>query len=152
MAKPMDLSAILDLAIQREEEAYRFYGDVAKRMKNAAVKEAFTQLAKDELGHKAFLQGCLKDPKILGKLPVPADYKIAEATSDPELSVDMKPAAAMALAMKKEQSAAEFYQGLARAATDAALKATFEGLAKMELGHKVRIEEMFVNVGYPEVF
>jgi len=46
----------------------------------------------------------------------------------------------------------EFYRGLAQSATDATLSAMFENLARMELGHKTRLETMFVDVGYPEVF
>jgi len=28
----------------------------------------------------------------------------------------------------------------------------FENLARMELGHKTRLEHMFVDIGYPEAF
>jgi rubrerythrin len=64
----------------------------------------------------------------------------------------MRPAEALALAMKREQEAAEFYLGLARAAADPALRAAFEDIARMELGHKARLEGMYVDVGYPEAF
>jgi len=152
MAGNLDIKAILDLAIGREEEAYDFYSQVAGRVANPAVKEIFDQLAKDELGHKVFLQACLTDPQLASKLPVPTDHKIAEATAEPGLTIDMKPADALAVAMKKELGAAEFYRGLAKSASDATLRAMFENLARMELGHKTRIEHMFVDVGYPEVF
>ena len=89
---------------------------------------------------------------LLNKLPIPIDYKIAEATDSPALSFDMKLADAIALAMKKELSAAEFYKGLAKTATDSKFKETFLELANMELGHKTRIENLFIEVGYPEVF
>jgi len=147
-----DIKSILEAAIGREEEAFRFYADVADRMTNPAVKEIFGQLSQDELGHKTFLQAALKDDQIIAKLPVPADYKVAEATEEPALSIDMKPADALALAMKREQESAEFYRGLAQSASDATLGAMFENLALMELGHKTRLEHMFVDIGYPEVF
>ncbi|NLE74309.1 MAG: ferritin family protein [Actinobacteria bacterium] len=147
-----DIKSILEAAIGREEEAFQFYADVAERMTNPAVKEIFSQLSQDELAHKAFLQAAVKDDQIVTKLPVPADYKVAEATGEPTLSVDMKPADALALAMKREQESVEFYRGLAQSATDATLSAMFENLARMELGHKTRLETMFVDVGYPEVF
>ncbi|HOC44213.1 MAG TPA: ferritin family protein [Thermoanaerobaculales bacterium] len=152
MAGNLEIKSVLDLAIGREEEAFRFYSEVSGRVENPGVKEIFDQLAKDELGHKVFLQACLKDPELASKLPVPTDYKIAEATAEPSLSIDMKPADALAVAMKKELGAAEFYQDLARSASDATLTAMFENLARMELGHKSRIEHMFVDIGYPEVF
>ncbi|HNR13717.1 MAG TPA: ferritin family protein [Thermodesulfobacteriota bacterium] len=152
MKESMDINSILNAAIKREEEAYKFYKDVAERMDNKAVREAFQQFAEDELGHKDFLKNCLKDPSLLKNLPVPKDYKVAEATEAPLLSVDMKPADAMALAMKKEQEAAEFYLKLAKTAVNSQYQEAFRGLANMELDHKTRIEALFVGIGYPEVF
>lgn len=152
MKESMSINSILNVAVKREEEAHKFYQDVAERMSNKAVKEAFQQFAKDELGHKEFLKNCLKDPSLLQKLPVPKDYKVAEATEEVALSVDMKPAEAMALAMKKEQGAADFYRKIAKTADDSKYKETFLGLANMELGHKAKMEALFVDIGYPEVF
>jgi rubrerythrin len=152
MKESTNINPILNAAIKREEEAYRFYKDVAERTNNKAVRETFQQLAEDELGHKDFLKSCLNDSSLLKKLPVPKDYKVAEATEAPLLSVGMKPADAMALAMKKEQESAELYLKLAKTAVDSKYQETFRGLANMELGHKTRIEALFVNIGYPEVF
>jgi rubrerythrin len=152
MPAPLDVRSILDAAIVREEDAFRFYSQASRRVANPAVRDTFAELAQEELGHKAFLQNCVKDRLLLTKLPAPADYTVAEATDDADLSIDMKPADALALAMKKEQQAAAFYTGLAKAASDPALRTTFEDIARMELGHKARLETMFVDVGYPESF
>ena len=152
MGQSMNISSILDAAVEREEEAYKFYKDVAERAKPRAVKDAFQELARDELGHRDFLKNCQKDPSLLNKLPVPKDYKVAEATESPRLSVDMKLVDAIALAMKREQEAAEFYQKLAKTAADSKYQETFRGLATMELGHKTRIEALFMDMGYPEVW
>ena len=84
--------------------------------------------------------------------PPAADYKVAEATELPALSIEMKPADAIALAMKKEQEAVEFYRGLADGSDDAEIKKIFENLVNMELTHKNRLENVFVEIGYPEVF
>jgi rubrerythrin len=152
MSPPLDVRSILDAAIVREEDASRFYAQASQRVTNASVKETFARLAQEELGHKAFLQNCVKDRLLLTKLQAPPDYRVAEATEDADLSIDMKPADALALAMKKEQRAAEFYTGLANASSDAGLRSMFEDIARMELGHKARLENMFVDIGYPEAF
>ena len=152
MAPALEITRILDAAIGREQEAFAFYSRAAERVANPTVRETFTQLAQDELGHKVFLQACLEDPRIADRLPAPADYRVAEATEEQPLSTDMKPAEALALAMKREQGSAEFYRGLAAAATEATLRAMLENLARMELGHKTRLEHMFVDIGYPEAF
>ena len=54
--------------------------------------------------------------------------------------------------MKKEQQAVEYYRALAEAADDRELKQAFTNLANMELSHKQRLENAFVQIGYPEVF
>lgn len=148
----MDINAVIDGAIANEVEAHEFYTKVSERSTNASVKRTFAELAADELSHKKFLEGCRVDPTQLQKIQTGPDYKVAEATELPELSIDMKPADALALAMKKEQEAARFYEGLAANAKDAVTRSMFENLARMEIGHKTRIEDLFVNIGYPEVF
>ena len=152
MKDSKDIKNILNDAIRREEEAYQFYQDVTGRMSSKEVNETFQKLAEDELEHKKFLQNCLDDPSLLKKLPVPPDYKVAEATVAPLLSFDMKPAEAMALAMKKEQRSVEFYLNLAENALDPDYRQAFRELANMELRHKTEIEDLFVNIGYPEKF
>ena len=149
----MQAEQIFSAAIMREIEAYEFYQQVADRAKDMSVKEVFQQLAKEELGHRELLESFKYDATKIMKIQAPsADYKIAEATPLPALSIDMKPADAIALAMKKEQQAVEFYRSMGAAATDADIKRMFENLANMELGHKHRLENVFIEVGYPEVF
>ncbi|MCU0857206.1 MAG: ferritin family protein [Pontiellaceae bacterium] len=144
---------ILQAAVRREEEANEFYTRMAARCKDAFVRQLFTQLAGDELGHKAFLLGCLNDPDLLKKLSVPVDCKVAEATPAVDgADANLKAADAVALAMKREQSAVEHYQQLAASAQSDDYRRAFEGLANMELNHKKKLEDAFINVGYPEVF
>ena len=149
----LEFEEIFSAAIQREIEAHEFYRDVSERVENDDVKEVFTKLAKEEMGHKELLERFRFDPTMIMKIKAPpADYKVAEATELPKLSIDMKPADAVALAMKKEQQAVEFYRGLGARATDKGTKDIFENLANIELGHKHRLENVFVEIGYPEVF
>ena len=150
--KQMEIEQILSGAIDREIEAYEFYRLVYERVNDASVKEVFGQLAKEEMGHRELLEKFKHDPTMVMKIKAPPDYKVAEATEYPELSIDMKPADAIALAMKKEQEAVEFYRAMGESATDADVKRIFENLTNMELSHKHRLENVFVEIGYPEVF
>jgi len=148
-----EMEKIFSVAIGREAKAYEFYRDVAAKMTNDEVKKVFQQLADEELGHREQLETLLHDPtKVMQFNPPGADYKVAEATDPEPLSLDMKPKDAIALAMKKELEAVNFYKGLSAAATDAGLKQMFDNLANMELNHKARLETVFVEIGYPEVF
>ncbi len=149
----MELQRLFSIAIKREIEAYEFYKNVAQRVKNDDVRNVFLELAEQELGHKELLEKYQYDPTLEMKFESPPiDYKVAEATELPKLSMDMKPADAIALAMKKEQQAVEFYRALADGTKDAGLKKAFTSLSEMELGHKARLENVFVEIGYPEVF
>ena len=80
------------------------------------------------------------------------DFHVAETVEQPVLSIDMKPADAIALAMKKEQAAMEHYTRLAQACTDSEQQRIFTELAAMEREHKARMESAFVDIGYPEVW
>jgi rubrerythrin len=146
------IDTILRDAIKNEDEAHAFYLAVAQRTADAYLRQVFSQMAADELGHRQFLETCLADPTLLAKVPGVVDTKVSEATPDPKLSAGMKPADAIALAMKKEQRAAEEYRRMAAAATSADYRRAFENLSLMELGHKAKMEEAYVNVGYPETF
>jgi rubrerythrin len=148
-----ELTRVFSLATQRELEANAFYSLVAKTSGNADVKKVFEQLAQEEMGHFELLEKLRIDPTLPMKITAPKqDYKLAEATELPAFSDAMKPADAIALAMKKEQQAVEFYRGLSDAATDTQMKDVFNNLANMELGHKHRLENVFVDIGYPEAF
>ncbi|MGB3479126.1 MAG: ferritin family protein, partial [bacterium] len=48
---------ILDFAINNEEEAAKFYTDLAGKMDSAAMREVFEDFAQEEKEHKAKLLG-----------------------------------------------------------------------------------------------
>lgn len=144
---------ILQMAVGNEVEAYEFYRDAAAKMKDPAMKKTFQELADEESGHKVLLEGFLsnemKDMKFINE----KDYKVAETVEAPQtLSTDMAFKDAIALAMKKEQEAMEMYQQFADASEGAKQKETFLELAKMEKGHKVRLEGIYTDIAFIEVW
>lgn len=147
-----DIELVFQKAAAREAEAYRFYRDVAEKTANESVKAIFWDLAKQEKGHEELMWKFKGDATMELKFQAPPDYKVAETVADPEPTADMKPADAIALAMKREQRSVEFYRDLAEACTDSELKKVFESLANMEAGHKHRLENLFIDIGYPEVW
>ena len=64
----------------------------------------------------------------------------------------MKPADAIALAVKNEQEAMEMYKEMANCSTDADQINMFRQLSNMEQGHKVKLEDTFTNIAFPEVW
>jgi len=147
------IDELFSLAVARELEANAFYSAVAKKSNDKAVRKIFEGLANEEMGHMELLERFRADPTLPMKIKAPsADFKIAESTPLPELTINAKPADAIALAMKKEQQAVEFYRTMAASASNSELKEIFENLANMELGHKHKLENLFVDIGYPEAF
>ena len=144
---------LFSIAIAREIEANDFYAKAAKTALDASVRAIFLELAEDELSHMELLERLRADPTLPMKMHKPAvDYKVAEEVDLPTLSTDMKPADAIALALKAEQRAMEFYAGMAAKCADVELKGIFQSLADMEAGHKCRLEALFVDIGFPESF
>jgi len=144
---------ILEMAINNEVEAYEFYKQAVAKSKDTNLKSIFTELAEEELKHKKTLEGFLRNEELELKFHVGGpDYKIAETIELPKLSPDMSFADGVALAIKKEQEARDMYLQFAAASKDEITKVTFLELAKMELGHKVKLEELYNNAAYNEVW
>ena len=150
--KPEDFEKIISSAIDSEVESYTFYKSVADRAKDKSLKTIFLDLAEDEKGHREYLQRVLtRGLKEMHFIDAP-DYKVTDTLNEPELSVDMKPLDGLLLAIKKELQAAQMYSRLARASADTEQKMVFEQLANMEKGHKARLEDIYTNMAYPEVW
>jgi rubrerythrin len=143
---------ILEDAIQSEIEAQKFYLAVAEKTQNAFLKELFLSFSEEEKRHRQILKNFRDKPsKTINFTRVP-DFHVAETIETPELTLEMRPQDAIALAMKKEQAAMEHYTQLADACMDPDQKKIFLELAAMERGHKNRMEAAFVDIGYPEVW
>lgn len=149
----MDVKSVFKIAIDQEIEACEFYKKASEKVSNPGVKDIFRQLSADEAEHAETLRKYEKDITLGEKFKTPEiDYAIADGNTSPSLSITMKPADAVMLAAKKEQEAAEFYTELSKKATDKAIVKILQSLAAMELGHKQKLENAFVQIGYPESF
>lgn len=149
---------IINNAIQFEEDAAIFYKDAAELVEEEDLKEMFLKLEKDEWEHKKFLQDFLDSGAQDFEVDPGFDYGISEEMIDEDLdpdqalSVDLGFTEGIKLAIKKEQESMEMYEKLAAAATDAQTKDLFNELSRMEEMHKNELEEVFVNVGFREVW
>ncbi len=148
----IEFERIMEQAIAAEVESYEFYRDVASKATNPAVKQLFSEFAREEQGHKEQL----KEIKAKGiqdfDFEGAADYKVSETVDLPLLSADMKPADAIALAMKKEEAAVKMYSHLASSVSDPALQKIYTELAQMETEHKARMEDLYTNMAFGEVW
>jgi len=80
------------------------------------------------------------------------DYRVTDAQKTPPLMQDMQPLDGLVLAIKKEVESMLMYSQLADASTDNDQKILFLGLVAMERSHKSRLEEIYTNMAFPEVW
>ena len=134
------MNDILDFAIGKEEEARDFYNGIAGSARFKNMQQIFLEFARQEEGHRKKLLE-IKSGKI--ELPVDRlvqDLKIGDYLVDVKPEPGMNYQQALIVAMKAEKNAYIMYANLADAATDANLKAVFQGLAAEEANHKLRFE------------
>jgi len=147
-----DYKRILQTAIGNEIEAYEFYTSAAGKSSDANLKSIFAELAEEEMKHKVLLESYLNNEKAQMNFHNTPDYKIAESVKLPKLTANMSFADGVALAMKKEEEAMVMYQQFADASVDTNQKNAFLQLAKMEQGHKIKLEGLYTNTAYTEVW
>ncbi len=142
---------IISMAVDNEIEAYDFYTAVGEKVKDASLKAVFSDLAAEEKNHRQLLQGLLSEAKPM-RFDEVEDYKVSETVDKPKLSMSMKPADALALAMKNEEEAMNMYAELAERSLDKEQKEMFGALARMEKGHKAKLENMYTSIAFIEVW
>lgn len=131
---------LLDFAIDREEEAAKFYEDLSKTAKNESMKKVFTDFSKEELGHKQKLSS-IKEGKLLASASSKVmDLQIAESTPNVKPGPDMTYQQALTVAMKREKESYKLYNDLALLTDDDGVRGTLLMLAQEEAKHKLRFE------------
>jgi rubrerythrin len=150
--KSDDAKKIISTAIEREVEAYTFYRTISDKVQDPALKKLFGELAGEEKQHREFLQGMLTKDVAKMSFDAKKDYKIVNAMPSPPLSADMKPLDGLVVAIKKELEAMQMYSQLAGLSTATEQKFLFTQLANMESGHKARLEDLYTNMAFPEVW
>jgi rubrerythrin len=135
-----NLEEILDFAIAGEQEAHDFYMDLAKKVERPGMEGLFTQFAREELGHKAKLEGIKKGVRSFAPAKKVVDLKIGDYLVDVDPTATLTYQNALILAMKRERAAFRLYTDLAAHSEDPEVKQIFEGLAQKEAKHKLRFE------------
>jgi rubrerythrin len=130
---------ILDYAIDKEEEASRFYFELAQQKLPEETKKVFEDFTETELKHKRFLEGVKEGTNQLKDQRVQA-LNITEETDEAETKTDMTIVEALTVAMRRELDAYRLYVELAAAATSYETMDIFFLLAQEEARHKLRLE------------
>ncbi len=146
------LDAIIDLAIQKEEQSYDFYTGLQAKVKDPAVKDTLGFLAKEEVKHKQFLEqyraGGL-GPEAL-RLSRVVEHHIAEHLDPPELGENLEAKDAYLQAAHRELRAYNFYKALADIHPQGTIKDVLVRMANEELKHKEKVEYLYANTAFPQ--
>ena len=146
------LSEVLDIAIQREGEAYDFYMDIYTRVEDQTVKDTLEFIAGEEKKHKAFLVNYREGNYGVDALRMAdvVEYKIAEYLEEPEIQDDMSSQDVYLIASHRENRSHQFYTELAGMHSDGETKTMLLKMANEELRHKEQMEYLYANTAFPQ--
>ena len=146
------IADIIDMAIQREEEAYDFYMDIHHKVRDAGVQDTVEFIAKEEIKHKEFLVGYRAGNYGSDSLRMAdvVDYKIAEYLEAPEIDSDSRSEDVYLIASHREARSHLFYTELAGMHAGSELKTMLLKMANEELKHKEKMEYLYSNTAFPQ--
>lgn len=146
------LSDCIDIAIQREIEAYEFYQGLCETLQDTTARDALDLLANEERKHREFLESYQKGRLGPGTLRLTqvVDYKIAEYLEQPDIQKNMPGSDVYLVAAHREQNSVKFYTGLAAVHPDGQVKEMLLRMANEEKRHKEKVEYLYSNSAFPQ--
>ena len=139
MSKFNTIKEVLDFAINEEIKSYSFYLELAEFVEQPEMARALTDLASEELRHKAKLEAVRAGQITLDEEEID-NLGIAESVSDIEPDAKMDYLDMLIVGIKREEQACRLYTNLASIALNRQTKDIFTQLAHEEAGHKLRFE------------
>ena len=146
------LEEVIDLAIQREQDAYFFYRDIMDILEDRDVINTLEWIANEEIKHRKFLidyrNGKYGDAAL--RLADVVAYKVAEHVEKPEISPRMDSIDVFLVASHRELASHAFYAELAELHADSEISEVLNRIANEELKHKEKMEYLYTNTAFPQ--
>ncbi len=143
MSEP-EYDEILKIAIEKEVEAYNFYLALANHVADQRIREAFEELAQEELEHKDRLElEVIKTGKTIASEQNPLRPERSYIVSNDPSPLDMDYKDLLMLAMEKEEAAFRIYVNLASSIQDEKSRDVVLALAQEEVRHKIRFQNEY---------
>ena len=142
---------VLGIAIKSEIQAASFYGRLVDRVGNSSLAAKLRFLQAEEEKHRAILEGEYKRrfPDIDLRLPSTSVVPLPDQVSSADLTVPEL----FRVAMKAEQTSAEFYAREAEQTRDDAGRTILRYLGKVERGHYQMLETEYELVSrFPDYY
>ncbi|MEI6127510.1 MAG: ferritin family protein [Pseudomonadota bacterium] len=148
------LADFIDIAIQREIEAYDFYLGLCDKVQDQAARYTLELLANEEKKHRAFLEdyqaGHLGNEAL--RLTLVIDYRIAEHLEKPDIEKNLESKDVYLVASHRELNAYNFYIGLAAIHPGGKVKDMLLRMANEEKMHKEKVEYLYTNTAFPQTY
>ena len=148
--KSEDFDAIIERAITNEEEANKFYLELAGMVTDKSTKDTLRYLADEEMNHKNYLIRYQKEgySAKATKMDEAANYKIVEMVKPPAIKADMDSKDVYLLAAARELNSYTFYMGMAALHQDGEIKDMLLRMANEEMKHKEKVEYLYTNTAF----
>ena len=146
------ISEVIDKAIQREEEAHKFYMELYGQIEDKSAKDTLEWVAGEEKKHKAFLVD-YREGKYGSKALRMSDvvnYKIADHQEEPEIAKEMRREDVFLVASHRESRSYKFYSELAEMHPRGEVRDMLARMANEELKHKEKMEYLYANTAFPQ--
>ena len=145
---------LISLAIQREEEAYAFYTEMAEIAELKSSAKLLEELAAQEALHKKKLEEGLGEG-VCDTFTCSQEEMEDMGLSDYLLEVPIDPSSGpqdvLIVAMKREENSRDFYNVLSELTSSTNHRTVFEALAKEEQKHKDRLEDLYDKIFQPDM-
>jgi rubrerythrin len=148
MDNKLTLKEVLEGAIQKEIMSRFLYIGLRQRVRKQASRDVFQSLAEQEEVHQRiledFLHGMFKEGSLSTGIVI--DSKIVEYLEQPDISPSMEIKDLFLLAVNKEQSSHDLYNGLSGIYPNGQMKHLLSDLASQELEHKKLLEKLLFEM------
>ncbi len=145
----MKFEELIRKAINIEEESYKFYIDAEKLAKYPNVKDLLNMLANEELSHKKLLENIEKGNEITYEEYI--DLKLSDHLIHGEkINGNSTLQEVLKVAMAREKSEYDFYMKLIKDVSNKNIQDTLNFIAKQELNHKAKLENIYDELFYKE--
>lgn len=145
------VSRLIKRAIDQATGSREFYLTMANLVERPETKETLRYLAKNEELHKRFFQKILDEAVCPLELPV-QDVHLSEFLELPHITRNMTPKEAIVLAIKREETLHKFYKKLESVQPQGEIKNLLQEMALIKLEHKDKLEYIYDDVAFPEVW
>ena len=145
------IKALIEQAIDETMSSREIYLTMADLVERPETKETLRYLAKNETEHKKFLQKILEEAVCPLELPI-ADTHVSEFLKCPRITRKMSPKEALVLAIKREETLHKFYKYLEDIQPPGEIRNLLKEMALIKLEHKEKLENIYDDVAFPEVW